>query len=41
MPVVGKQHFPYTEKGKKEAKKAKAKLAKKKRVLSSDGYMMA
>jgi len=25
MPVVGGQHFPYTEQGKKDAKKAKKK----------------
>ena len=30
MPKVGKKHFPYTTKGKAAAKKAKAKLKKKK-----------
>lgn len=29
MPRVGKKHFPYTEKGKKDAAKARKKMGKK------------
>ncbi len=35
-PVVGGKAFPYTNKGKKAAK-----LARKKKQMTSDGYMPA
>lgn len=38
MPQVGNKKFPYTAKGKEAAKKAVAK--RKKKVRTSDGYMM-
>lgn len=41
MPIVGNKHFPYTKKGKEAAKKEAKKVGKKKKKLSSDGYMMA
>lgn len=45
MPTVGKKKFPYTKDGeqlaKNEAKKTGKPLTKKKKQLTSDGWMPA
>ncbi len=40
MPKIDGKKFPYTEKGKAAAKKA-GTIMKKKRQITSDGYMPA
>ena len=39
MPIVNGKHFPYTKAGKAQAKRAALPLAKRKKQMTSDGFM--